>query len=121
MSFLLKPVERAAKERFENSLESGESRKCFSIALSYFCNNLEAKDMSAAQHGAERQHRCVMCHSPYEDIVMGRASSSCAVTKKVRMPRRINSLQEETGSLAGRGCSRRWREVLKEIDRLLSE
>lgn len=37
--------------------------------------------MSAAQHGAEGQHRCVWCHSTYESMVVEKKRSSRAAAK----------------------------------------
>lgn len=88
------------------------------MTLSFCCDISDAKGMSAAWHGAERQHFCVMCHKRYEDMVMGKRSSSRVVAAKTGPLREISELQEEAESLAREVRSRR-RKALDETGFLL--
>lgn len=90
------------------------------MITSYCCSNAEARDMSAAQNGAERQHLYVRGFSTYEDIVMVTKSSSSVIAETMETRRKVKELQKQTGFLAGSGSSRWRREVLDKIGSLLS-
>lgn len=89
-------LRRVTKTLFETLVKSGETEKRFSMILMYGCNFREAKDMPAAQQGAERQQLCVRCHILYKSMLRGRESSSRVAAKMKETKRK--------GRNAGRGC-----------------
>lgn len=89
--------------------------------MSYCRDISEAKDESAAMHGTGRQNLCVWRYSTYENMVMSRESSRRVAAKTRETQRRIKELQEAAGSLAQGRLRASPREILDEIDFLLSE
>lgn len=118
MSTLSEPLKGNAETAFEVSLGRAETQKCFATTKSYCCDTSKAKHMSAARHDAVRKHLCVRCYSPYENMVMGRGSSSRMVAEKIEMRRRVKELQTKVGKLAGRPYCRR-RQGIKDEEALL--
>lgn len=54
MSPCLKALKRLAESGCEVSLESGETRRCFPIVMSYCSDIFETKDVSVVWNGAEK-------------------------------------------------------------------
>lgn len=50
---------------------------------------------------------------------MGRKGLGRVVAKTMELQRKVRKLQEKAASMARRGCSTSWREVLDEIESLL--
>lgn len=115
-SLLLKLLKRAAESRYEAKPESGDTRKCCPIITSYCSDISEAKDLSAAQHGAKRQHLCVKSHSTHKDLRMVKGSSARVVAGTMAVRRRVKGLQALCRNLVRRGLTRRLRKVLDQRD-----
>lgn len=81
----LKALKQVAESGSEVSSESGETRKFFSVITSYSCDVPEAKDRSAAVHGAWRPLPCARCRNTYEDMVKGEESPSRVVAETIEM------------------------------------
>lgn len=65
----------------------------------------EADSRGVVRHGAGRQHPCVRCHGNFENMEMGRGSSSRVVAETKETRRTVTGLQEKTRKLAERGRS----------------
>lgn len=89
--------------------------------MSYCCETLETKDVSAAGHSAGRQQSRVRSPSTYENMVASRESSSHVVAETMKTRIRGIELQEEPGKLAWEARSKRQGEILDEIDFFLIE
>lgn len=83
MSSLLKLPEQVAESFFEVLLGSQETQKCFWMIELYCCDILESKGMSAAWHGAGRQHLFVRCPSMSGHMLFCKNSSSCTDAEKM--------------------------------------
>lgn len=75
---LLEPLKRVAESKFEVSLESGETGRCFPKMASNCRDNPEIDFMSSVWHCAGRQHPFVNCHSTHEGIVIGRGAQAAS-------------------------------------------
>lgn len=93
---------RDADSMFEVSLERIESRKSYATVMSYCREIPDAKNMSAARHGASSQHFFVRCHNAYENVTMGTESPSPVMTHMMETRRTVKKLQAKAGTLAGR-------------------
>lgn len=49
-SSLLEPHKRAAESGSEALLESGKTRQCFAMTISFYCDTPKAKNISAGRH-----------------------------------------------------------------------
>lgn len=65
MSSLLKSLEEAAKNRFEDKVRGGKIRNFFPMIVSNCCENSVTDDFSAARDEAGKRRACVRCHSTY--------------------------------------------------------
>lgn len=77
----------------------------------YCCDISEAKDVSAARHGAGRSEPRTRCYSTYEDSVRSRNSSSCVVAKATNTKSKIGEMPPKSAILGGRGYFTKTREV----------
>lgn len=98
---LLKRLKRAAEDRSEISVRSGETQNCFPMRTLYSCTACEAKGVSAAQHGAGRHLPCVRLQCKYEDMVVGEKSSNRLGNRDVADSEKCRNLPEKAGNMAG--------------------
>lgn len=97
-SSFLKPLKQVAISGSEVSPGRGETWKFISVILTNCCDIPETKDMSAALHGAGRQHLCFRCHSTLKNMVMVKKSSSPVVGETMETRRKVKNCKRRVGS-----------------------
>lgn len=117
----LEPLAQCCAAEFQVLFSSGESRNCFTMVVSYCCDILEAKNVSAVRHGAERYHPCVHCDVKYGHIEYGRRRATCTGAVAFATRRRVEELKELAARMTEKEKKRRRRKIDGKIERLQSE
>lgn len=73
-------------------MESGQTRKRFSMIFLECCDATKGKKVSADRHGTKTQRPCVGGHSTYGALETGTKKSSCVVAQKKETERKIKEL-----------------------------